>query len=138
VPFSRSRETPPRARSGETVLVADDEELVRITATDVLEDLGYMVLSAKDGEQALGLFHETPNLTLALVDVVMPNLGGVDAVRQMRVQRPNLPVIFTTGYDRDSVLMDMEDWDSIMVLTKPYPMARIGWQVREMIDALNR
>ncbi len=124
----------PRARRGETILVADDEELVRLTAVDVLADLGYTVLAAEDGEQAVQLFNDHPELHLALMDVVMPKLGGVEAVKRMRDIRPELPVIFTTGYDRDSVLTDVDDWQRMIVLTKPYPVARIGWKVRELID----
>ncbi|MBI5137997.1 MAG: PAS domain S-box protein [Nitrospirae bacterium] len=125
----------PRAHPGETILLADDEELVRLTAREVLRDLGYEVLDAADGETACTLFDGDPGrVTLALVDVVMPRLGGVEAVRRMRARRPDLPVIFTTGFDRGSVLADAEAWQPVVVLSKPYPMARIGWQVRALID----
>jgi PAS domain S-box-containing protein len=125
----------PRARKGETVLLADDEELVLLTAQDVLADLGYTVLTAADGEEACKIFNRDPDrISLALMDVVMPRMGGVEAVRRMRETRPDLPVIFATGYDRDSVLPSTDEWQPVKVLSKPYPMARIGWQVRELID----
>jgi len=98
---------PVHEAQGEWVLVVDDEPDVRETTAEVLKILGYQVLQAKDGVDGLRKFQEHPHeISLAVLDVVMPNMGGVALAKKMREVRADLPVIFLTGYDKEHLLQD--------------------------------
>ena len=83
-----------------TVLVIDDEELVRDVVSRMVEDLGYQVVTAADGIVGLEVVATQP-IDVVLVDLTMPRMSGADVVRALRAKQPNLPIILCTGYDRD-------------------------------------
>ncbi|MBF0469596.1 MAG: response regulator, partial [Desulfamplus sp.] len=85
----------------ETILVAEDEEYVRRMIVNILEHANYKVLYARDGYEAIELFTKhAQNLDLALLDVVMPKLGGDRVMKHIKEVRPDLPIIFLTGYSK--------------------------------------
>ncbi len=84
-----------------TVLVIDDEDLVRDVLARMIEDLGYSVVTASDGKTGLELV-ERQAIDLVLVDLTMPHMSGADVVTALRQRRPGLPVVVCSGYDRDS------------------------------------
>ena len=88
---------PPTTR---TVLVIDDEDLVRDVVARMIEDLGYAAVTAADGILGLELLDRHP-IDAVLVDMTMPRMSGAAVVRTLREQRPGLPVILCTGFDRD-------------------------------------
>ncbi|MEM1362897.1 MAG: response regulator, partial [Pseudomonadota bacterium] len=91
-------EPPPRG-NGETILVAEDELQLLKILTEVLEDLGYRVTSARSGQEAIDLIRQGQHVDLLLTDVVMPGqIGGFELARRLRAERPHLPVIYTSGY----------------------------------------
>lgn len=84
---------------GETILVAEDEPILTLMLTDVLQDLGYDVLTAKSGQEALEMVEGGAAFDLLLTDVVMPGrIGGFELARRVRALRPGVPVIYTSGY----------------------------------------
>ncbi len=84
---------------GETILIAEDEPVLTMMLRDVLEDLGYKVLAANSGQQALRLVESGKAFDLLLTDVVMPGeIGGFELARLVREVRPNVPVIYTSGF----------------------------------------
>lgn len=83
-----------------TVLVVDDEVLVRDVVARMIEDLGYAAITAPDGPSALAMI-ETRPVDVILVDLSMPQMSGADVIRAVRERRPNLPIILCSGYDRD-------------------------------------
>ena len=86
-------------RSGHAVvLIVDDDDAVRGTTADVLSGLGYMVIQAADGVEALDLLGTGSTIDLLLTDVVMPGMSGPDLARQARASYPSLPIIFISGY----------------------------------------
>jgi CheY-like chemotaxis protein len=100
---SASRETPHAlaaiAGGTETVLLAEDEPGVRDLAVRVLKRAGYHVLVATDGEDAIRLFDQhRDTIALAILDVVMPRCGGIEAYHRMSTTRPHLPALFCSGY----------------------------------------
>lgn len=120
--------------NGETILVVDDEEIVRNVARDLLTSLNYKVLEAGDGESAIDVFKANRvDIGLVILDVVMPRMGGVQAAEKIRSLLPNMPIIFATGYDQDSVLEDVEGWTNITILSKPYRAMQISAAIREML-----
>jgi signal transduction histidine kinase/CheY-like chemotaxis protein len=111
-----------------TVLVVEDEPLVRRTVVSTLERAGYQVLTASDGEEALSVAKQHPEIELVLTDVVMPRMGGVELARWLRAQR-NYPVIFMSGFHEHQEDLDGED-----VLSKPFSptvlLARVSTALR--------
>jgi PAS domain S-box-containing protein len=124
----------PRAEQGETVLVVDDEPTVRMLVTEVLEELGYTAIEAADGAAGLKVLQSDVRLDLLVTDVGLP--GGMNG-RQMadagRALRPDLKVLFITGYAETAVLGDGALEPGMAVLTKPFVVETLGLRIREMI-----
>ena len=109
--------TPPRDRSGKTIMVVDDEEMVREVLCHMIEDLGYRAVGAADGSAALALIENgEPTIAAAIVDLTMPAMNGRAVFDGLRERRPGLPVILTSGYDRDRVAAE----DASGFLRKPF------------------
>jgi CheY-like chemotaxis protein len=119
-------------RGSETILIAEDHESIREMARQTLMNLGYRVLSACDGEEALRLCEkEAPSL--AILDAIMPKLGGAAAASKLTTLFVGLPILFTSGYSQDS-----ENASPVMAdahyLQKPYSPTTLGRLVREILD----
>ena len=124
----------PSAAVGETILLVDDEALVRMVAAEALEELGYVVIEAGDGASALRIVASDASISLLITDVGLP--GGVNG-RQVadaaRVDRPNLKVLFITGYAESAVLNHGDLDDGMQLLTKPFQIEVFARKVREII-----
>jgi len=128
-------ESPTRGGS-ETILLAEDDEGVRKLAKRVLERAGYSVLAVKDGEEAVTRFKEDPErVALLLLDVVMPRLGGYDALKRIRAIRPDVPALFTSGYIDDAVRTSFELLEGRRLVQKPYVPDALLRAVRAVLDA---
>ncbi len=123
-----------RARDEEIVLVVEDEPGVREVSVDALRELGYTVMQAPDARAALGLVSAMPRLDLLLTDVVMPDMTGPQLAAEARALRPDLRVVFTTGYARNVVLQGDETDGAAAVLPKPFTLRQLGAKVREALD----
>jgi len=141
-PASGAAESPPLREEGtsrggqELILLAEDDEDVRVLVQRLLEARGYRVLTAENGERAMEVFAaHREEIRLALLDVVMPRQGGVETFERMRELRSDLPVIFCTGYT-GRVLDDADlNRPAVGVLKKPYLPAQLFKTVRTMLDA---
>ena len=125
----------PSARGGETVLVVEDEPVVRRLARAALEDSGYQVMEAADGVEALALLAQTNgHIDLVLSDVVMPRMGGKQLDEALRSLRPNLPLLFMSGYPGQEVaergLMDPK----ASFIQKPFAPQELAQRVRGLLD----
>jgi PAS domain S-box-containing protein len=130
-------ETEESARGGsETILVAEDHVGISTMARELLERLGYHVLLAADGEEAVRIFEqEKDRIALALLDVVMPKLSGPEAYTRMCAIRPDLPVIFSTGYSAESApLLGALAEKGVPILQKPYSPRILGRKIRDLLD----
>lgn len=125
---------PLRAEAGETVLVVDDEPTVRMLVADVLEELGYTAIEAGDGAAGLKLLQSDIRIDLLVTDVGLP--GGMNG-RQMadaaRGHRPDLKVLFITGYAENALLNNGQLEPGMAVLTKPFAVDVLSARIREMI-----
>jgi signal transduction histidine kinase len=122
-------------RGTETILVAEDEPLVLELTRASLAAAGYTVLTATNGVEAIELaVARAQQLSLALLDVVMPQLGGEAVLRDLRKRLPGLPVIFATGHGW-TALSNESISERVAILQKPYGRAALLHKVRAMIDA---
>jgi two-component system cell cycle sensor histidine kinase/response regulator CckA len=125
----------PVAGGTETILVADDHEGVRETTKEILEKLGYRVILARDGEEAILEFgNNSKDVALLLLDVVMPRLSGPDAYAKIAAGKPGTPVIFTTGYSDEATWMGPTLGPHAILLQKPYGPKVLARKIREMLD----
>ncbi len=118
----------------ETILLVEDEDIVREVATRILRTQGYTVLEARNGTEALGIC-ETHNgpLHLLLTDVVMPQMSGHELARRVQALRPDVRVLFTSGYS-DTILLRQEAGAQGIFLQKPFAVRELLSKVREVLD----
>ena len=119
----------------EFVLVAEDHEGLRDLARETLANLGYHVLLACDGEQAVREFEaHALEVELLLLDVVLPKMSGPEVYAHISRSVPRIPVIFATGYSADLALPDQLRRDGLSVLQKPYSPRALARKVRDVLD----
>ncbi len=125
-----------REGKGELILLVDDEPNILETGKEVLEMLGYKTLLASNGVEALELFKAHRNeIVLVIMDVVMPKLGGAKAAERMRAVCPDVKVIFSTGYDKESTIPDQLPPLDHLILSKPYNILDLSKAIRDQLDA---
>jgi len=134
-PVSPQEETLAEGHS-ELILVADDEPDIRETTAEVLKSMGYNVLQARDGLEVIEIFKaHQDEIVLAILDIVMPHLGGTELAKRIRQLNPHLPVIFMTGYDKEQVFDRSEGMPDCAILTKPWGFSDLSQKIRELLDA---
>jgi PAS domain S-box-containing protein len=127
---------PPRASQGERVLVVEDEPDVRMLVVDVLKDLGYRVIVACDSHEALPVLQGSEPVDLLVTDVGLPGLNGRQLAEVARQHRPELKVLFMTGYAKEAeVRGDFLD-DGMDLLTKPFSIDELAVRVRSLIESV--
>ncbi|MFT5542936.1 MAG: PAS domain S-box-containing protein [Glaciecola sp.] len=115
------------------ILLVDDEDSILEISIAVLKSLGYRTLTASDGLEALKVFMENKDdISLIIMDVVMPKLGGVEAAARIREIDPNVKIIFNTGYDRGQ-LFSNKDLHKHTVLAKPYTIEELSNSIRDLL-----
>jgi signal transduction histidine kinase len=125
----------PRANGYETVLVVEDEERVRLVSVDSLRELGYTVFHADGPRQALAMLGEMQRVDLLFTDVIMPDMNGRKLAEAARLERPDLKVLYTTGYTKNAIVHNgMLDHD-VAFLPKPFTIAQLAAKVRQVLDA---
>jgi CheY-like chemotaxis protein len=126
----------PRAQKGETVLVVDDEPTIRMLVKEVLEELGYAAIEAADSNSGLAVLRSDARVDLLVTDVGLP--GGMNG-RQMadvaRTGRPDLKVLFITGYAENAVLGNGHLDSGMHVMTKPFTLEALAGRIKELIAA---
>jgi len=120
----------------ETILLVEDEDLVRDLERQLLEECGYTVLEARDAQRALDLAasHGGP-IDLLLTDVVMPGLGGRELVERLTPDRPRMKVLYSSGYADDAVVRHGVLEAEVEFLAKPFTPSALAAKVREVLDA---
>jgi CheY-like chemotaxis protein len=120
----------------ETILVAEDEPMVRDLAVRILTGAGYSVLVAADGAAAVELYEaNAEHVSLVLLDAVMPKLTGHQAYDRIKLQNPNLPVVFCSGYDPETGQVKLLLDAGVRMVQKPFDPESLLRVVRESLDA---
>ena len=119
----------------ETVLLGEDEGSIRMLAERILTESGYTVLLARSGEEAVDLFRQhRDEISLVILDMVMPRMGGKDAFEAMRKEKPGLKVIFMSGYAADAIHDSFVVKPGTPFLGKPFSSSALARKVREVLD----
>ncbi|MET0138301.1 MAG: CHASE3 domain-containing protein [Sphingobium sp.] len=124
----------PMGRVDEIVLVVEDEANVRRMSVDALRDLGYTVIHAEDAERALAKLSAHPTIALLFTDVIMPGMTGRQLVDKAREERPDLRVLYTTGYTRNAIVHSGVVDHDVHFLSKPFTVAALARKVREVLS----
>lgn len=130
----REQEAVPRGT--ETVLLVDDDDDLRTVGEESLRELGYSVLAARDGVEALGVFEaESERIRLVILDMSMPRMNGRDALARLRERNPDVRVLVTSGHALDDEARALLGQGAMGFVEKPYRLADIGRAVRAALDA---
>ena len=127
--------TPDVMATERRILLVDDEPLIRMVAAEQLEELGYVVLQAGDAREAIQILETEPELDLLLTDVGLPNgMNGRQLADAARQRRPDLPVLFVTGYAENAVLNHGQLEAGMQVMTKPFDLDTLAQRARTLIE----
>jgi CheY-like chemotaxis protein len=125
----------PRGATGETVLVVDDEPTIRMLVAEILQELGYLVLTAQDGPAALRILQTNARIDLLVTDVGLPGgMNGRQIADAARVSRPALKILFMTGYAENAILGAGSLAPGMHVLTKPFAMDALAGRIRDLME----
>ena len=116
-----------------TVLLVEDEPMVRAVAERALTRHGYKVITANNGEEALEVIARGEDIALMISDVVMPGMDGPATVREARKSRPDLPILFMSGYAEEQLRKSI-DLDKVAFLPKPFSVQELAEAARRAID----
>jgi CheY-like chemotaxis protein len=126
---------PPRQVAGETVMLVEDEAQVRDLEVRMLKQLGYTVLAAANGEEAMDVSHaHAGEIALLVTDVVMPNMSGKQVADAMRSRRPQLKVLFLSGYTENTISHHGVLDSSVDFLSKPFSRETLSNKIRDILS----
>jgi CheY-like chemotaxis protein len=123
----------------ETILLVEDEDVVRSLLQETLEGCGYDVLPASDGQAALAICESSSKkIDLLITDVVMPQMGGRELAERLAELLPDLPVLFISGYTDDALVRESVLDVDFNFIQKPFTLENISRKVRTLLDARKR
>ena len=121
--------------TAKTVLLVEDDDVVRELTTEVLGELGYRVHALSDGPSALDLLRSDQQVDLLMSDIGMPGMDGRELVKAARQLRPTLPVLFASGYDERELLEEVRARDSAAAtnsIVKPYDLGLLAQRLDDL------
>ena len=130
----KSKMAAPLAGGIETLLVAEDEEIVRDLMKKILEKAGYKVIIADNGEDAVARFKEHDDISLVLSDVVMPRKNGKEMLDEIRKIKPGIKAVFISGYSADIFTQKGALEEGTEFITKPFKKDELLQKIREVLD----
>ena len=132
---SRPAPAAPARGYGETILVVEDDEAVRVTVVDTLTELGYRVLRASDGQSALTIVRSGVPIDLLFTDVIMPGpVPSTELARQAQLLLPHLQLLYTSGFTRDAIVHRDRLKAGVNLLSKPYAREELARKLRLLLD----
>jgi signal transduction histidine kinase/ActR/RegA family two-component response regulator len=141
LPRARAAAAPAEASSGApgvrhgrgaVVLLVDDDSAVREVTASILAELGYKVVEAGSGGAALELFDRRPDIALVLLDFAMPGMNGAEVARELRARRPDVPILFATGYADTAALAVLGEDELIQ---KPFVESEVATKLAARLEA---
>jgi CheY-like chemotaxis protein len=122
---------------GESILLIDDDEEVRETTAEVLESLGYQVIQASDGLQGLQCFEKSTDIAAIIVDLIMPNMGGITFAENIRQDHDDIGIIFLTGYEKPDVLHNLTIQNTC-ILNKPIDFDLLHQTIQQVLKTTKK
>jgi CheY-like chemotaxis protein len=119
---------------GETILLVEDDDRVRLLTVEALRELGYVVVHAANADEALRQLEMHPEVTLLFTDIVMPGMNGRKLADQALQARHGLKLLFTTGFTRNAVVHNGVLDHGVNFLAKPFTIDQLADKVREVLD----
>lgn len=133
--LQREKEVPSLAGGTETVMIVDDDRSIRVLAGDILRPLGYRILTAASGEEALKMCASAGNgIDVVLTDVIMPNIHGRDLARRLEEAHPGIRVIFMSGYTDDMIAHHGVLGANVNFIQKPFTPTSLTRKLRSVLD----
>ena len=135
-PLDTARHIPLEQLKGSgTILIIDDEEMMRTTGRMILSNLGYTVLIAKDGIQGIDVFKKKQHqIDLVLLDMIMPQMNGPDCFQILRQLKPSIPIIISSGFSQEEDLLGLKDQGLNGFLHKPYQSSDLGEAIKSALN----
>ncbi len=130
-----ARTDTPAGKEGELILLVEDEERVRLLSADTLREIGYSVIAADGGKAAIALLEENPGIVLLFTDIVMPEMGGRVLADTALKMRPDLKVLYTTGFTRNAVVHNGVLDPGVNFIAKPFTIEEVAAKVRSVLDS---
>ncbi|WP_413990900.1 response regulator [Labrys okinawensis] len=115
-----------------TILVIEDERMVQMLVVDILNDLGYSTLEARDANTALPILESGQTIDLMVTDIGLPGMSGWDLARRARESRPALKILFLTGYENEQS-PELDRDGSHDVMAKPFDMSAFEAKITDMM-----
>jgi signal transduction histidine kinase/ActR/RegA family two-component response regulator len=125
---------PPQGQ-GETILLVEDEERLRKVGQEILKSLGYRVLAAANGREALKIYQVAGNVALVITDVVMPEMGGKRLLQELEEITPHVKALAITGYVVHKDLEALKEIGFLDVVQKPFDVETLAQVIRQALDA---
>jgi len=139
-----AREAPPEPQTAdfpsgtETILLVEDDPSLMLLAREAMSELGYRVLAVSDANEALRvLAREKTGIGILVTDVVMPGMGGRELGQRVRRDFPDIPILYVSGYTRDSELVQRSEGAGVPFLEKPFSPLALARKVREVLDSVH-
>lgn len=124
--------------NGETILLVDDEKVIRELCRNMLRHLGYNIIMAEDGIVAIDLYKKYDSeISIVILDLIMPNLSGRDVFDRLRQINPDVKIIISTGYAKDELLQPLLDKRANGFLEKPYKLQELAEGIKNVIEPKN-
>ena len=118
-----------------TVLLVDDEEVIREVCKELLENIGYRVFSARDGKEALKLYRKNRDkIDLVLLDITMPNMSGSEVYDRMKEMNPDIKVLLSSGYSIDGEVTDILKRGCNGFIHKPFNLNALSQKIRKILE----
>ena len=132
---SAAKLRPVKKRGSGVILVVDDEEVMRLTAKAILEDLGYTVVLAENGREALEIYKERSGLfDVVMLDMIMPVMNGKDCFRALMQYDPEACIIMSSGFTCDGDLDDLRDTGLSGFIRKPYRSSELSQIIHHALN----
>lgn len=126
----------PAGGGHETILVAEDEEVIRELLTEMLSDEGYRVLVAEDGKKALDIYsREGSSVDLVILDMIMPEVNGIEAFRKLKQLDPRVKILLSSGYTQESEAQSILNEGALGFIQKPYAVNELLSKIRSILDS---
>jgi signal transduction histidine kinase/ActR/RegA family two-component response regulator len=124
----------PHGSVNDTILVVEDDEHVRTMTAESLHELGYTVLQAASGIEALLLLEENPAVDLIFTDIVMPQMSGRQLADVVQEKWPTIRILYTTGYTRNAIVHNGVLDHGVSLLAKPFSLEQLAHKIRELLN----